>query len=87
MQIVALGASTRMTITAPCRLIIDYWPGDRRTRDLPGMLDALCHLLVYANVLTDDGLIWETVWRRHSLDKQQPRASLELYELNGAPSP
>ena len=41
-------------IDKPCNVIVDYWSGDRRRRDIPGILDALWHLLEKAGVVTDD---------------------------------
>ena len=56
------------TITLEC----EYTPGDRRTRDVPGMLDALLHLIVKAGLLVDDGLVWGVTWRREAMDRKQP---------------
>ena len=56
------------TIALEC----EYTPGDRRTRDVPGMLDALLHLIVKAGLLTDDGLVWAVTWRRMEMDRKQP---------------
>jgi len=39
------------------RCDIRYWPNDRRTRDLPGMTDAIYHCLEQAGVLASDGQI------------------------------
>ncbi len=57
------------TITLDCV----YTPGDRRTRDVTGMLDALFHLLVKAKLLVDDGLVWGVTWRREGLDRDAPK--------------
>lgn len=68
-------------IAQPVRLTIDYWPGDKRTRDVSGQLDALFHLLVYAKVLKDDGLVWNVVWRRHEVNKQFPKVIMGIESL------
>lgn len=65
-------------IAQPVSLTIDYWPGDKRTRDVSGQLDALFHLLVYAKVLKDDGLIWNVTWRRHEVNGQFPKVVMEI---------
>jgi len=64
-------------IAVPIRLTCDYWPGDHRTRDVSGQLDALFYLLVYASVITNDGLIYEVVWRRHALYRF-PKVVMEI---------
>lgn len=56
------------TISLEC----EYTPGDRRVRDVPGMLDALLHVIVKAGLLVDDGLVWAVTWRRNEMDRQQP---------------
>jgi hypothetical protein len=62
--------------TVPVRLTVDYTPGDTKVRDVSGQLDALFHLLVWANLVQDDGLIHEVTWRRHPIGA--PMATLEL---------
>ncbi len=52
-------------IEQPVVLKCWYWPGDQRTRDVTGMLDALFYLLVYAGILKNDGLIWDCRWSRY----------------------
>jgi len=39
------------------RCDIKYWPNDKRTRDLPGMTDAIYHCLEQAGVIASDGQI------------------------------
>jgi len=41
---------------------IMYNPGDRITRDLPGMMDALWHLAEYCGLVENDGQIRECYW-------------------------
>ena len=61
--------------------VIDYTPGDLRTRDVPAMIDALWSVLVKAGVLADDGLIRNVTWREHPLDRKAPRVRIELRRL------
>lgn len=65
-------------IIMPICLTCDYWPSDHRTRDVSGQLDALFHVLVYAKVLKDDGLIYDVRWRRHDLNKKFPKVVMEV---------
>ena len=65
-------------IDVPVRLTVDYWPGDQRTRDVSGQCDALFHLLVYAKVLKDDGLIYDVTWRRRDLKNRFPKVVMEI---------
>lgn len=66
------------TITVPVSLTVEYWPGDARTRDVSGQLDALFHLLVYAKVLKDDGLVHDVTWRRQAMNRKFPKVVMEL---------
>ena len=49
-------------IKGPLRMRVWYAPQDKRTRDIPGMADALFHLLEYCGVIEDDGQIDELEW-------------------------
>lgn len=70
-----------LALVQPVHLTVDYWPADKRTRDITGMADALFHLLVYAKVLQDDGLIRGLVWREHDLNRKYPKLLMELRPL------
>ena len=61
----------------PVSLRCEYWPGDHRTRDVSGMLDAIFYLLVYCELLHDDGLIYDVVWKRMAVSKF-PKVCLEI---------
>ena len=43
-----------------------YTPSDKRTRDVAGMLDALCHLLEHYGVVANDGQIKNVIWEEVS---------------------
>ena len=66
------GAGQQEPIDQTVSLECEYTPGDRRTRDVPGMLDALLHVIVKAGLLVDDGLVWAVTWRRNELDRENP---------------
>lgn len=60
-----------VTISEPTNIRIDYVAGDKKRRDQTGIFDALFHLLEYAQVVTDDSLLWVTQSSR-SYDKKAP---------------
>lgn len=62
----------------PIHLIVDYVPGDRRRRDLPGMLDALCHLLEKAGVVRDDAQIQAVTWTSFPMDRSAAGCRMTL---------
>ncbi len=68
----------RPAITDPVRLHCQYWPGDRRTRDVSGMEDALFHVLVRAGVLKDDGLVWDCLWFRQPMNRKGPKVLITI---------
>lgn len=65
------------TMAKPVSLACVYTPGDRRVRDVSGMLDALFHVLVYSKILKDDGLIYDVTWTRLSVSTE-PKVDLEI---------
>src|SRR2546428_9640902 len=46
-----------LPLRGPVALTAVFHHGDHRVRDLPGLLDALCHVLERATVVADDGQI------------------------------
>lgn len=44
-------------IDKPVTVIIHYFPGDRRRRDCPALLDGIWHVLERAGVVKDDTLL------------------------------
>lgn len=69
-------------LTEPVELTCCYWPGDLRTRDVSGQLDAIFHLLVYGKVLEDDGLVHNVSWKREELDRKNPRLVVSVKQVN-----
>jgi len=65
-------------IAHPIKLIVDYTPGDKRVRDVAGMLDALGHLLERAGVIAHDGLIRDCAWHEFEMNRAQPQACVTL---------
>lgn len=68
----------RLPIEGPVSLLVDYVPGDQRRRDLPGMCDALCHLLEKAGVLLDDAQVVNMVWNGFPAHKTGSGAVITL---------
>jgi Holliday junction resolvase RusA-like endonuclease len=66
-------------------LIVDYTPGDRRTRDVAGMLDAICHLLERSGLIENDGLIRDCTWHEFEMDRKKPQAVVTLRRLEAEP--
>ena len=62
-------------ISEPTNVRIDYVAGDRKRRDQTGIFDALFHLLEYAQVVTDDSLLWVTESSRR-YDKAAPGVTI-----------
>ena len=65
-------------ITEPVRLHVTYWPGDRKTRDVPGMEDALFHVLVKARILKDDGLVRDLLWYGQPMNRKGPKVLITI---------
>jgi hypothetical protein len=67
------------------RVRVRYWPKDMITRDVSGIMDALCHLLEYCPVckkknkeceipaVQNDGLLIHWSWERMPVDRARPR--------------
>lgn len=64
-----------------CRMIVKYWHGDKRRRDIPGMVDALYHCLERAQILKDDSLVKELHWEPQGYNKANPRVVIRIEEL------
>jgi Holliday junction resolvase RusA-like endonuclease len=77
-QLKALKAIPKQPIDYPMHLTVNYCPGDRRTRDVSGMLDALFHLLMHAKIIEDDGLIRDVTWRWQGISKVCPKVELTI---------
>lgn len=61
--------------------VINYTPGDLIRRDVPGMMDAIFHVLERAEVVLDDAKISNEVkWFRHPLDRKNPKVEIFLQE-------
>jgi hypothetical protein len=68
-------------VTEKCGLVVDYTPGDRIVRDVPGLLDALCHVLERSGVVKNDGLIRDCQWHEFPMDREHPMAMVTVKRL------
>lgn len=64
--------------TGPLHIIVDYVPGDKRKRDVPGMLDALLHVLERGRCMLDDAQVKQVTWTPFPLDRKRPRCTVTL---------
>lgn len=59
--------------------LVDYWPGDLRRRDLPGVMDALWHVLEKAQIVEDDTQLKNCLgWNHHEVDRLNPRLEISI---------
>jgi Holliday junction resolvase RusA-like endonuclease len=69
-------------IDYPVSVTINYWSEDRRRRDVPGMIDALWHLIEHLGFIKDDqflgGFGERTLFINHGLDREHPRTEVEM---------
>jgi len=64
---------------APCNVSFDYWPGDARRRDVPGMIDAVFHCAERFGIVKDDALFVNVKWTTHEIDRVKPGLNVEIY--------
>ena len=65
-------------ITGRVSLNVDYVPGDALRRDVPGILDALLHLLEKAGILEDDAQVKNVDWLEWPMDRQHPKCRVMI---------
>lgn len=85
----------RPTLNAPSFFVAArYTPCDRRRRDVPGIEDALCHLLEWCPChgrkivkggceqrhLKDDSMLEHWTWEKMPIDRDNPRLEIEITE-------
>lgn len=56
-------------------VILNYYAGDEKRRDQPGIIDAVWHVMEHAGVVTDDFYLWAEQSRR-TIDRENPRAEI-----------
>jgi len=68
------------TITEPISVVVNYTKSDKRRRDVPGMADALYHVLERAGVLADDSLAEDLYWTCAGLDRDNPGITIRILD-------
>lgn len=62
--------------------VINYTPGNLIRRDVPGMMDAIFHVIERAEIVQDDAKICHAVkWFEHPLDRKNPKVEIFLQEV------
>lgn len=64
----------------PCRIEIKYVAGDKRRRDVPGMMDALWHCFERAGLIEDDKFFTEVHWES-LYDKENPGVRIQIGKI------
>jgi Holliday junction resolvase RusA-like endonuclease len=67
--------------SGPVTMTVDYVPGDNIRRDVPGLLDALCHLIEKVGLVRDDAQVKCVQWTTFPVQPNRPRCSVSLAEL------
>lgn len=70
-----------MEFAGPVSMIVDYVPGDQIRRDVPGLLDALCHLIEKVGLVQDDAQVKSVRWTTFPVQPKRPRCSVSLAAL------
>lgn len=58
----------RPFLAEPLLMHVDYIPGDKRRRDVPGIMDAILHLIEKWGVVADDKWIVDVNWKTWHAD-------------------
>jgi len=77
----------RYALTINLHIAIDYWPGDRRTRDIPAIVDAVFHVLEKMEVVENDRQFKSCDFREHAVTKTDPRVRMTLLDLRPSVAP
>lgn len=71
----------RHTYTIPLGVEIAYTPGDRRVRDIPGMMDALWHVLQKVGFVDDDKQFRAVIWTEQPVSKTDAGVVMDFWKL------
>ncbi len=85
-QMMAIG---NLKVPADWNPVVDiiYTPGDRRRRDVPGMVDALWHVMEKFGLVDDDARLRNVRWMTTEVMRETPGVSVWITDLRAeAPS-
>jgi Holliday junction resolvase RusA-like endonuclease len=68
-------------LAKPLFMEVVYTPSDKRRRDVPGMVDAILHLLEKWGLVADDAWIKGLRWHQHA--GELPGAWIRISDLDG----
>lgn len=71
-------------IDFPVNVIVEYTAGDKRRRDVPGMIDAIWHVIEHGGIVSDDRYLGgdgkEVHWLSLGIDKVHYGIEVTIYE-------
>ena len=67
-------------IVGPVALSVEYTPGDKIRRDVPGMLDAICHILERSGLVLDDAQVKMVKWMTRPVSPKKAHCIITLEE-------
>lgn len=65
----------------PVSMVVEYTPGDRIRRDVPGLLDALCHLIEKIGIVQDDAQVKNVQWTTCPVERGKPSCWVTISAL------
>lgn len=69
-------------LSQPCSVTIDYYTADKRRRDMPGIIDAIWHVLEKVGIVSDDTFLGGTKkyvrWNHLGLNKEKAGVTLTI---------
>ena len=79
-EVLAQVSLHKKPLVGPLVCVADYVPQDQRRRDLPGLADAIWHLLEYTGLIEDDSQIVDLHWHSYKQDIAAPCLKVTLTE-------
>lgn len=62
-------------------VLVRYTPGDKRRRDVPGMIDALWHLMEKFGMVDDDARFRHLSWTTCNVDKERAGVDVTITDI------
>lgn len=70
------------TFETPVALTVYLFQNDRRNRDIPAILDAVCHILEKSGIIKDDGLVFKSVCEKCFAEKEKGAIYIKVEKLD-----